>query len=62
MRGKFTIRAGVLVKHSSSELAVQQQKTPKLKTVLLYMTKWFLKRSKKGHLVRKLSRLKEPVQ
>ncbi len=33
-------------------------KKTQIKTVLLYMTKWFSARSKKGHLVRKLSRLK----
>ncbi len=46
MRGKYNLKTGVLVKQLSSELAVQQQKTSKLKTVLLYITKWFLTEAK----------------
>ena len=46
MRGKCTLWTGVLVEQLLSELAVQQQKTTKLKTVLLYTTKWFLTEAK----------------
>ena len=63
MRGKLYLkdRSVWLNSHHQNRL-YNNNKTPKLDTVLLYMKKWFLKRSKKGHLVRKLSRLKEPVQ
>ncbi len=62
MRGKYTLKTGVLVKQSSSELAVQQQQNIQIKNSLTVHNKMVLNRSKKGHLVRMLSKLKEPMQ
>ena len=46
MRGKYTLSTGVFSKQSSSELAVQQKTTPKLKNNLAVHKNMVLNRSK----------------
>ena len=51
-----------LVKQLPSEFSVQHQENTKIKNSLTVHDTMVLTRSKKGHLVRKLSRLNDPMQ